>query len=180
MAISKVIYKSSSQDTGTVWMDATPATAAAADITAPKTAMLADGVLTTGTGSGGGVSYGTFTVVASTLSNCGYITYHRLLDTSGNPTGIIVSIPRALKSPIHTTTTGQGIIESDGYMYVGFFGASDKYDPWVTATNGTAVLIKQTSVNSGYDGADFVTYVNMAWYKISDGAVLSFRTVDNS
>lgn len=54
MAISKVIYKSSSQDTGTVWMDATPATAAAADITALKTAMLADGVLTTGTGSGGG------------------------------------------------------------------------------------------------------------------------------
>lgn len=35
-------------------MDATPATAAADDITAPKTAMLADGVLTTGTGSGGG------------------------------------------------------------------------------------------------------------------------------
>ena len=55
MAISKVIYKTSSQDTGTVWMDATPATAAAADITAPKTAMLADGVLTTGTGSGAGV-----------------------------------------------------------------------------------------------------------------------------
>lgn len=56
MAISKVIYKSSSQDTGTVWMDSTPATAAAADITAPKTAMLADGVLTTGTRSGGGSS----------------------------------------------------------------------------------------------------------------------------
>lgn len=54
MAISKVIYKTSPQDTGTVWMDATPATAAASDITAPKTAMLADGVLTTGTGSGGG------------------------------------------------------------------------------------------------------------------------------
>ncbi len=54
MAISKIIYKANAQDTGTVWMDATPATAAAADITAPKTAMLADGVLTTGTGSGGG------------------------------------------------------------------------------------------------------------------------------
>lgn len=54
MAISKIIYKTSPQDTGTVWMDATPATAAAADILAPKTAMLADGVMTTGTGSGGG------------------------------------------------------------------------------------------------------------------------------
>lgn len=54
MAISKVIYKTSAQDSGTVWMDSTSATASAADITAPKTAMLADGVVTTGTGSGGG------------------------------------------------------------------------------------------------------------------------------
>ena len=48
MAVSKVILNS------TTLMDATTATAAAADITAPKTAMLADGVMTTGTGSGGG------------------------------------------------------------------------------------------------------------------------------
>ena len=37
-------------------MDATVATATASDITSPKTAMLADGVMTTGTGSGGGGS----------------------------------------------------------------------------------------------------------------------------
>lgn len=48
MAVSKVILN------GNALMDATSATAAAADITAPKTAMLADGVMTTGTGSGGG------------------------------------------------------------------------------------------------------------------------------
>lgn len=54
MAISKVVYKSSASATPVTWMDATPATAAAADITAPKTAMLADGVVTTGTGTGGG------------------------------------------------------------------------------------------------------------------------------
>lgn len=54
MAISKIIYKSSSSATPETWMDATGATAAASDITAPKTAMLADGVVTTGTGSGGG------------------------------------------------------------------------------------------------------------------------------
>ncbi len=52
MAISKVIYKSSANATPETWMDATTATAAAADITAPKTAMLADGVMTTGMGSG--------------------------------------------------------------------------------------------------------------------------------
>ena len=54
MAISKVVYKSSANATPVVWMDATSATAAAADITSPKTAMLANGVVTTGTGSGGG------------------------------------------------------------------------------------------------------------------------------
>lgn len=65
MAISKVVYKSSPSATPVTWMDATTATAAAADITAPKTAMLADGVVTTGTGSGGGgLNYevGSFTI----------------------------------------------------------------------------------------------------------------------
>ena len=54
MAISKIVYKESANATPVTWMDATSATAGAADITAPKTAMLADGVMTTGTGSGGG------------------------------------------------------------------------------------------------------------------------------
>lgn len=53
MAISKVIYKESANATPVTWMDATSATAAAADITAPKTAMLADGEMTTGTGRSG-------------------------------------------------------------------------------------------------------------------------------
>lgn len=50
MAVSKVILNN------TTLIDATTATATAADITSPKTAMLADGVMTTGTGSGGGGS----------------------------------------------------------------------------------------------------------------------------
>lgn len=54
MAISKVIYKSSPSATPETWMDATTATAVASDIASPKTAMLADGIVTTGTGSGGG------------------------------------------------------------------------------------------------------------------------------
>lgn len=53
MAISKVIYKPSASAQGVTWIDATPATAAAADIISPKTAMLANGVVTQGTGSGG-------------------------------------------------------------------------------------------------------------------------------
>ena len=48
-------------------MDATPATAAAADITAPKTAMLANGVVTEGTGSGGGGGGGASNYVKGTF-----------------------------------------------------------------------------------------------------------------
>lgn len=48
MAVSKVIIN------GVTRIDATTATATAGDILAPKTAMLADGVMTTGTGTGGG------------------------------------------------------------------------------------------------------------------------------
>lgn len=54
MAISKVVYKSSANATPVVWMDATPATASASNIISPYTAMLANGIVTQGTGSGGG------------------------------------------------------------------------------------------------------------------------------
>lgn len=57
MAISKITYKSSPSATPETWMDVTGATAAASDITAPKTAMLADGVVTTGTGSGSSIQF---------------------------------------------------------------------------------------------------------------------------
>ena len=62
MAISKVIYKSSASAQGEVWMDATSATAAAADIISPKTAMLANGVVTQGTGSGGSTPTGNINI----------------------------------------------------------------------------------------------------------------------
>lgn len=51
MAISKITYKSSPSATPETWMDATAATAAASDITSPKSAMLANGVVTPGTGT---------------------------------------------------------------------------------------------------------------------------------
>ena len=65
MAISKVIFKSSASAQGVTWMDATPATAAAADIISPKTAMLADGVVTQGTGSGGITPTGNINITQS-------------------------------------------------------------------------------------------------------------------
>ena len=53
MAISKILYKASASASAEVWMDATPATASAADITSPKSAMLANGVVTVGSASDG-------------------------------------------------------------------------------------------------------------------------------
>lgn len=74
MAIAKVIYKSSPQATGEVWMDATTATATAEDIIAPKTAMIATGVMTEGTGSGGSSKY-TATITGTGNSTYTYVTF---------------------------------------------------------------------------------------------------------
>ena len=62
MAVSKITYKSSPSATPEVWFDVTGATATAADIISPKTAMLANGVVTEGTGSGGDIYDGSYTV----------------------------------------------------------------------------------------------------------------------
>lgn len=56
MAIAKVVYKSSASATPETWIDATGATASASEILSPYTAMIANGVLTTGTGTGGGTT----------------------------------------------------------------------------------------------------------------------------
>lgn len=108
MAISKVVYKSSASATPVTWMDATPATALAADIMSPKTAMLADGVLTTGTGSGGGgglvYETGTFTPttdierpsISFSNSHSGLAIYVNMIDisetTATTDSGVVFSL----------------------------------------------------------------------------------------
>ena len=100
MAISKIIYQASASATPEVWMDATTATATASDIIAPKTAMLADGVMTTGTGSGGGG-----TEVAEKDVNFidydGTIVYSYTTEDFMN----LTSLP---ENPSHTGLTAQG------------------------------------------------------------------------
>ena len=100
MAYSKVIFN------GNTLMDSTTATATAPDITAPKTAMLADGVMTTGTGSGGGgsswrllksvdVQYANSTSTQTTVANIvigeGYdpdkVLWIAIRDTQGQQSG---------------------------------------------------------------------------------------------
>lgn len=69
MAISKVIYKSSASAQGVTWIDATPSTAAAADILSPKTAMLANGVVTQGTGSGASTPTGNINITQAGVTD---------------------------------------------------------------------------------------------------------------
>lgn len=69
MAISKVVLN------GTTLMDATTATATAEDITAPKTALIATGVMTEGTGSGGSSKY-TATITGTGNSTYTYVTFN--------------------------------------------------------------------------------------------------------
>lgn len=101
MAISKVIYTDLNGNS-TTWMDATPATAAAADITLPKTAMLANGIVTAGTGSGGGGGG-----AAPVDTGVQFIDYDgTLVETWATST---VASKTALPSnPSHTGLTAQG------------------------------------------------------------------------
>lgn len=109
MAISKVIYKSSASAQGVTWIDATPATAAAADIISPKTAMLADGVVTQGTGSGGITPTGNINITqAGQTDVTNYATATVASGTEGTPTATkgTVSNHGITITPSVTNTTG--------------------------------------------------------------------------
>lgn len=135
MAISKVIYKSSVQDTGTVWMDSTPATAAAADITAPKTAMLADGVLTTGTGSGGGG-------VTVEEKDVNFIDYDGTIVASYTASDF-TSLSALPANPSHSGLTAQGWnwSLSDAKTYVASYGKLWVGQQYITDDGKTRIYI---------------------------------------
>lgn len=131
MAISKVIYKSSASAQGVTWMDATPATAAAADIISPKTAMLADGVVTQGTGSGGITPAGNINITqAGQTDVTNYATATVASGTAGTPTATKGSVNNHSVSvtPSVTNTTG-----------------------WITGSTktGTAVTVSASELVSG-------------------------------
>ena len=92
MAVSKVILN------GTTLIDATTATASAADILSPKTAMLANGVMTTGTGTGGG---------GTTQKQVNFIDYDGtiLYSYTAPEANALTALPA---NPSHTGLTAQG------------------------------------------------------------------------
>lgn len=106
MAISKVVYKSSASATPVTWIDATPATAAAADIISPKTAMLADGVVTQGSGSGGITPTGNINITQAGQTD---VTNYA---TATVPSGSLVST-------LFTTVTPTISVDDDGMVTAG-------------------------------------------------------------
>ena len=161
MAISKVIYKSSASATPVTWIDATPATAAAADIMSPKTAMLANGVVTQGTGSSGATptgninitqsgqtdvtNYATATVPAGGIVSTLYadITPTISVDDDGL---ISVSVEEyARESVVHQA----GWIDTPGEIIVYKLGAGTEQLPTQSATTITPSTTAQTAVAKG-------------------------------
>lgn len=137
MAISKVIFIPLDTQTPETWVDATPATAAASDITAPKTAMLADGVLTTGTGSGGGTprTSSDLTVSGATVTAPAGV-YAQ--DASASVATGTAGTPTATKGSVsnHAISVTPSVTNSTGYITGG-------------TVNGTAVTVSASELVSG-------------------------------
>lgn len=131
MAISKVVYKSSASAQGVTWIDATPATAAAADILAPKTAMLADGVVTQGTGSGGITPTGNINITqAGQTDVTNYATATVASGTEGTPTATKGTVSN------HAVTVTPRVTNSAGYISGG-------------TKTGTGVQVTAAELESG-------------------------------
>lgn len=141
MAISKVIYKSSSSAQGVTWMDATSATAAASDIIAPKTAMLADGVMTEGTGSGGTTpTIESLSVTPSTSQqtfNAAGVDGYKPVVVAAMPSGT-AGTPTASKGTVsnHAVTVTPSVTNTTGYITGG-------------TKTGTGVTVTAAELESG-------------------------------
>ena len=160
MAISKVVYKSSANATPVTWMDATPATAAASDIISPKTAMLANGVVTQGTGSGGGGSgkqyasgtytadqtyTGTYDHEITTIASLGFtpsVFYMAPTDRDDVPStqyAVLNAIYEKLGATGYSFRYGSRFSNTE--RSVGNYG---NLNDWTTVTNGSLILSNGT------------------------------------
>lgn len=141
MAVSKVVYKSSSSAQGVTWMDATSATAAASDIIAPKTAMLANGVVTEGTGSGGTTpTIESLSVTPSTSQqtfNASGVDGYKPVVVAAMPSGT-AGTPTASKGTVsnHSVTVTPSVTNTTGYITGG-------------TKTGTGVTVTASELESG-------------------------------
>lgn len=139
MAISKVTLN------GTTLMDATTATAAAADITAPKTAMLANGVVTTGTGSGGGGGGGATLVASGEFIGP---------DTTNGRTAITIGNKMAIKDFYVLINAKDGELPRDTYYTIVAFSVfcPSAIGSYTFGSTGDATFVPAFSVDDNNDG----------------------------
>lgn len=154
MAISKVIYKSSASAQGEIWIDATPATAAAADIMSPKTAMLADGVVTQGTGTGGG---------GGVARTAGTLTFETRTAWAGYTLDVGID---AAQFAIYATTNP---LQSNGRTFQGFF-----VDLATSYAKG-GLWVSSNSAGSASSGSFIANSSNVS----KSGTVLTFKGGSN-
>lgn len=150
MAISKVIYKSSASSQGVTWMDSTPATAAAADIISPKTAMLADGVVTQGTGSGGITPTGNINITqAGQTDVTNYATATVPSGTAGTPTATKGTVSN------HSVSVTPSVINQTGWIT-----GSTKTGIAVTVSASELVSGSETKTENGtYDVTNLASLI---------------------
>ena len=168
MAISKVVYKSSASAQGVTWIDATPATAAAADIISPKTAMLADGVVTQGTGSGGITPTGNINITqAGETDVTNYATATVASGTEGTPTATKGAVSN------HSVTVTPSVTNQTGWIT-----GSTKTGTAVTVSASELVSGSETKTANGtYDVTNLASLVvNVA----ASGANIDTKTVTAS
>ena len=134
LAFSKIVLNDR------VLMNAIPATAASSDITSPKTAMLSNGIMTTGTGTGGATPTGTKNI---SISSNGTTTEDV---TNYASASITVSVPNSY------TSSDEGKVVSNGALVAQTSSS--------TTTNGTidTTLINSLSVNVPTSGSGSVEY----------------------
>ena len=161
MAISKVVYKSSASAQGVTWIDATPATAEAADIISPQTAMLADGVVTQGTGSGGITPTGNINITqAGQTDVTNYATATVASGTAGTPTATKGAVSN------HSVTVTPSVTNSAGYIDGG-------------TKTGTGVQVTVAELESGTKSiTQNGTGIDVSGYSAVDVSVASSVSYD--
>lgn len=130
--------------------------------------------------SGGGVTYGEFTVNkdSSITSYASYIGFIDYVQKYVQNVPVRIPLPRKLENN-KNTYNGYGIVESDGYMYVAFLGNNDAYWPSVTATSGTATQVATASSNTLYNNT-YPHFNAIVWYQLTPDAVVTMTYYNNN
>lgn len=190
MAISKVIYKTSPQDSGTVWMDATQATAEAGDITAPKTALIASGQMVTGTGSGGSASANVKSFGAKgdgvtddteALESAVEYGYENNVPVMFPEGTYMVRRPLTLRSNMEIYGVGNAIIKSMTSTTTDLTVMCSEGDETITVDSTSGFQVGDSiTISSDYYGSAAARYCSVGYITAISGNTITFESAYDS